>query len=109
MENILYKDENSKFCSDCGKVIKLRAEICPNCGCRQAFSLNINGKNKIAAALFAFFLGSFGAHKFYLGKIWFGVLYLIFSWTFIPGVISIIEGLLFLIMSDQDFNMKYNS
>jgi hypothetical protein len=24
-----------KYCADCGKVIFRRAEICPNCGCRQ--------------------------------------------------------------------------
>jgi hypothetical protein len=35
-----------------------------------------NGKSKLAAVLFAFFLGSFGFHKFYLGKIGMGVLYL---------------------------------
>ena len=26
----------SKYCSECGKQIKRRAEICPLCGCRQA-------------------------------------------------------------------------
>lgn len=25
-----------KYCSECGKQIKRRAEICPLCGCRQA-------------------------------------------------------------------------
>lgn len=109
MENILHKDENSKYCTDCGKLIRINAEICPNCGCRQMSSLSLEGKNRIVAALFAFFLGGFGAHKFYLGKIWLGVLYLIFSWTFIPVIISIIEGILFLIMSDRDFNSKYKN
>lgn len=27
--------ENEKYCTDCGKVILRRAEICPGCGCRQ--------------------------------------------------------------------------
>ena len=26
---------NEKYCTDCGKVILRRAEICPGCGCRQ--------------------------------------------------------------------------
>lgn len=106
--NILYKDENNKYCSDCGKLIKIQAEICPYCGCRQILA-QVNGRNRLAAALFAFFLGGFGAHKFYLGKIWVGVLYLIFSWTFIPTIIAFIEGILLLIMSDSDFQKKYSN
>ena len=27
---------DQKYCSVCGKLIMLQAEICPNCGCRQA-------------------------------------------------------------------------
>ncbi|MBB5066168.1 hypothetical protein [Granulicella mallensis] len=27
--------QDQKYCMDCGKVIFRRAEICPNCGCRQ--------------------------------------------------------------------------
>ena len=50
--------------------------------------------NKISYALFAFFLGGFGAHKFYAGKITQGFLYLIFFWTFIPGIIAFIEFIL---------------
>ena len=48
-------------------------------------------KSRIAAALLAFFLGGFGVHKFYLGKIGQGFLYLIFCWTFIPAIIAFIE------------------
>lgn len=68
-----------------------------------------NGKTKIAAALFAFFLGGFGAHKFYLGQIGWGFLYLVFFWTLIPSVIAFIEFILLLAMSDDKFDEKYNS
>lgn len=27
--------QDQKYCMDCGKIIHRRAEICPNCGCRQ--------------------------------------------------------------------------
>lgn len=54
-------------------------------------------------------LGSFGFHKFYLGQIGMGVLYLLLCWTFIPSVLGIIEGILLLIMSDEDFNRKYGT
>lgn len=29
------KGLNEKYCTDCGKIILAKAEICPNCGCRQ--------------------------------------------------------------------------
>ena len=56
----------------------------------------VGGKpvNKIAYALFAIFLGSFGIHKFYAGKIGMGIVYLLFCWTFIPGIIGFIEGII---------------
>jgi TM2 domain-containing membrane protein YozV len=65
-------------------------------------------RNKTTAALFALLLGSFGAHKFYLGRGGQGVLYLIFFWTFIPGFIGFIEGIVYLTMNDIEFNAKYN-
>lgn len=50
--------------------------------------------NKVVYALLAILLGAFGIHKFYAGKPTSGVLYLIFCWTFIPGLISLIEGIM---------------
>jgi TM2 domain-containing membrane protein YozV len=66
-----------------------------------------NGKSRIAAALFAFFLGGFGGHKFYLGQVGLGILYLVFFWTFIPAIVAFIEFILLLAMSDETFNQKY--
>lgn len=109
------KAVDEKFCSDCGAVIKSKAEICPKCGVRQMSqptTINLgpvapNGKSRIAAALFAFFLGAFGGHKFYLGQVGLGILYLVFFWTFIPAIVAFIEFILFLTMSDEAFNQKY--
>ena len=67
----------------------------------------MSGRNRVAAALFAIFLGGLGVHKFYLGKVGQGILYLVFCWTFIPAVIGFIEGLVYLTMSDQAFEAKY--
>lgn len=50
--------------------------------------------NKIAYVLFAILLGGVGAHKFYVGKVGLGVLYLIFFWTCVPALIGLIEGIL---------------
>lgn len=55
------------------------------------------GRNRIAAALLAIFLGTFGIHKFYLGKPIQGIIYLLFFWTFLPGLIGFIEGIIYLI------------
>lgn len=65
-------------------------------------------KNKIVAALLAFFFGWFGVHKFYLGENLAGVLYLLFCWTFIPSLVAFFEFLGLLLMSDERFNAKYN-
>ncbi|RRB43410.1 TM2 domain-containing protein, partial [Escherichia coli] len=54
-----------------------------------------------------FFLGGFGVHKFYLGKIGQGFLYLIFCWTFIPAIIAFIEFIIYLCDSDEKFARKY--
>ncbi len=65
-------------------------------------------KNKIVAALLAFFLGGFGIHKFYLGQTFKGIIYLIFFWTFIPAIIAFFEFIILLVMTDDDFNKRYN-
>jgi TM2 domain-containing membrane protein YozV len=36
-------------------------------------------KNKVVAGLLAIFVGGLGIHKFYLGKVGQGILYLLFS------------------------------
>jgi TM2 domain-containing membrane protein YozV len=115
MSEPLTKAVDEKFCSECGSIIKAKAEICPKCGVRQfgqPLAINLgpvaaNGKSRIAAALFAIFLGGFGGHKFYLGQVGLGILYLLFCWTFIPAIVAFIEFILFLTMSDETFNQKY--
>ena len=66
-----------------------------------------SGRNRTTAALFALLLGGLGVHKFYLGKVGQGVLYLIFFWTFIPAIIGFIEGIIYLTKSDQEFAAEY--
>ena len=66
-------------------------------------------KNKFVAFLLAFFLGGFGAHKFYLGKPMWGIAYLVFCWTYVPSIIAFIEGVLYLCSSDEDFQTKYGN
>jgi len=97
--------KDKKFCLNCGEKIDEKAEICPKCGVR--VGKREDSKNKIVAGVLALFLGGIGIHKFYLGKSEQGVLYLVFCWTFIPGIIALIEGIIYLAMSDEEFERKY--
>lgn len=94
---------HTKFCKFCGSIIPFDAVVCTSCG-RQVEELKTSGssekvvvnnintntntntstrpvyygreKNKWVAFLLCFFFGYLGAHKFYEGKILFGILYL---------------------------------
>ncbi|MDE5739555.1 MAG: NINE protein [Bacteroidaceae bacterium] len=74
-------------------------------------------KSKTTAGLLAIFLGEFGIHWFYLGKSGMGIayllLFLVFCWTFfvplIVAIVTLIEGIVFLTMNEEKFNMQYNT
>lgn len=100
------KGTDEKFCSECGEIIRSKAEICPKCGVRQTFSENVS---KAALLLFTFFLGGFGAHKFYVGKNWQGLFYLLFCWTGIPGLISLVEFLVYAFTPSEKLQQKYTA
>ncbi|GEM_PF-3313102 len=62
---------------------------------------------RVTAGLLAIFFGGFGIHKFYLGKVFQGLLHFIFFFTLIPFVIGIKEGLKYLKATDQEFYLQY--
>ncbi|MFN3316456.1 MAG: NINE protein [Raineya sp.] len=66
-------------------------------------------KSRVVSAILSFVLGGWGVQHFYLGNVGKGVLSVIFSWTFIPTIIGIVEGIKFIAMSDEEFNAKYNA
>lgn len=65
-------------------------------------------KSKVTAIILALLLGGLGVHKFYLRQSGLGVLYLLFCWTYIPGIVSFIEVIVLAVMSDAEFDRKYN-
>lgn len=65
-------------------------------------------KDRITAMFIAFFLGSFGGQYFYLGKTGRGIACLLLFWTFIPSLIGLYHTIVWLMMSDEDFNNEYN-
>lgn len=73
-------------------------------------------RNRIVAALLAFFLGGLGVHKFYLGKNTAGIIMLLctlfgiillFLPTIVMGFIAFVEFIIYLVTSDEDFHQRY--
>ncbi len=67
-------------------------------------------KNKNTAAFLAFVAGFAGTHQFYLGNVAAGMLFIFllcikFKFAFL---LAIIQGIIYLTKSDEDFNQKYN-
>lgn len=60
-------------------------------------------KSRTVAILLALFLGNFGAHRFYVNQPGNGIVYLLFSWTLIPWLVAIVEGLVYAVMTDEEF------
>tara|TARA_R110002153_G_scaffold187261_1_gene340292 strand:- start:531 stop:779 length:249 start_codon:yes stop_codon:yes gene_type:complete len=66
-------------------------------------------KNKNLAAIWAILLGTIGAHRFYLGQTGRAIGNIFLCSTGLPTVLGIIAGFRFLLMSNEDFDKKYNS
>lgn len=65
-------------------------------------------RDKTLSTVFAFFLGTFGIHRFYLGQVGLGIFYAILMFTGIPTILGIIDALVMAGMSQSDFDHKYN-
>lgn len=102
------------FCQACGESMSAAAQACPKCGhpngavTSARLSAPVTGapKSRIVAGILALLLGGIGVHKFYLGNVGLGIVYLIFFWTFIPAIIGLIEGIIYLVQSDEEFGYK---
>ncbi len=76
----------------------------------------MNDKSKIAAGILGILLGGLGIHKFYLGYTKEGVIMLLVSilgafvaglGPLIMGVFGLVEGIIYLTKSDEDFYNTY--
>jgi TM2 domain-containing membrane protein YozV len=70
------------------------------------------GKDKMVAGLLAIFLGWIGIHHFYLGSTIAGVICIaltVFTCGSIGSIVGLVEGIMLLIMSDTDFDARYNA
>ena len=66
------------------------------------------GKHKIVAGLLAVVLGFLGAHHFYLGSFSSGFTVLLMSCFGVGFIVGPVEGVMLLVMSDVEFDAKYN-
>lgn len=72
-----------------------------------------SGKSRGVAALLAIFLGCLGIHYFYLGKNTAGIVFLLVTICScgtigtIIGLITLIQGIIMLTMTQDDFEKKY--
>jgi len=105
-----------KFCFHCGTATQPNQIICVKCGVSLDKSgTGVGSKNRIVAGVLGILLGWLGVHKFYLGYTKQGLIMLLVSiltsWTWIGpviiGTIGLIEGILYLVKSDEDFFATY--
>jgi TM2 domain-containing membrane protein YozV len=104
------------FCQACGETMSSAAQACPKCGHPNGSAQAPNvtqtrpvigaPKSRVVAGVLGLLLGGLGVHKFYLGNVGLGILYLVFFWTFIPAIIGFIEGIIYLVQSDEEFGYK---
>jgi TM2 domain-containing membrane protein YozV len=66
------------------------------------------GKNKVVAGVLGILLGFLGIHHFYLGSTMAGVICILLNVVCLGGLMGLVEGIMLLVMSDADFDAKYN-
>lgn len=88
------------FCYKCGAEIDDEAVICLKCGCATknydskksaVLDPNASPKSRLVALLLCIFLGFWGVHRFYLGKIGTGIVWcLTFGCIYVGWIVDII-------------------
>jgi TM2 domain-containing membrane protein YozV len=123
----------SRYCTKCGAVnddvaqncVACQAPLTPVAGYQPMQSVNqsasgamtdwkaMGADKKMAAGIVAILLGAFGIHKFILGYTTEGIIMLAVSvvscgiLAIVPSVIGIIEGIMYLTKSDEEFVRTY--
>lgn len=71
-------------------------------------SKNSTPKDKNVAAILALTLGWAGVHRFYLGQVGLGILYIFLMGSGFSAVLGLIDALAFFFMDQKKFDEKYN-
>lgn len=111
-------------CKYCGCKVSDDTTICPHCCASivsdkpktvdekieskfsEGVSVGKSGKSKLVAGLFAILLGGIGVHHFYMGNVGLGVVDILFSWTGIPSILGLVNGIIYLTESDDSFDSR---
>lgn len=122
----------TRYCTKCGAINDDLAQYCTSCqapltpvvgsGYQPMQAVNsgamidwkaMGGDKKIVAGILAILLGSLGVHKFILGYTTEGIIMLAISvvscgiLAVVPSIIGIIEGIMYLTKSDEEFVRTY--
>ena len=65
-------------------------------------------KNRGIAIVLAIFFGGLGVHRFYVGQVGRGFLFLLFCWTGIPSFLALVDIVRWVLMGNKKFEKKYN-
>lgn len=110
--------EQGLFCHECGSKLPRGADVCPRCEEARAGGLAAPpaadvGRNRIVAGILGILLGGFGVHKFFLGMneagmwMFFGTLLTCGMGGLLTFPIGLVEGIIYLAKSDEDFYRTY--
>ena len=123
----------SRYCTKCGAINDDTAQVCTTCqasltpvsGYQPMQSVNqgtpgaitdwkaMGADKKILAGILGIVVGAFGVHKFVLGYTTEGMIMLLITvltcgiFAIVPSVIGIVEGIIYLTKSDEEFVMTY--
>ena len=118
----------TRYCTKCGAINDEMAQFCTNCQAQLSGVSSgsgyqqqtvppgamtdwkaLGGDKKIMAGILGILVGSLGVHKFVLGYTNEGIIQIVIS-VFtcgIGGIIGLIEGIIYLTKSDEDFVRTY--
>ena len=65
-------------------------------------------KNRCIAIVLALFLGGLGIHRFYIGQVGWGFVLLLFSFTYIPVLLGIIDAIRYAYIGEAEFQRRYS-
>ena len=119
----------TRYCTKCGAINDDMAQYCTNCqapltpvgsgsGYQPMQSVNpgamtdwkaLGADKKIVAGILGILVGSLGVHKFVLGYTTEGIIQIAISVVTcgVGGIIGLIEGIIYLTKSDEDFVRTY--
>jgi TM2 domain-containing membrane protein YozV len=94
------------FCSHCGFENGESFRFCSKCGKSLApVDPDVSEKSRLVAFLLCTFVGVFGVHRFYAGKITSGILQILFGWATL-FIWLLVDWIMILAGSFRDSNGK---